>query len=81
MGCGSSKRSKKRSQEIYSDPIDDPYSNSYPVGIISAQTEKRQLREMSLGEDLSKTQKHFCYICGNKILISDTFCANCGVKV
>ncbi|OLS27962.1 MAG: hypothetical protein HeimC3_01250 [Candidatus Heimdallarchaeota archaeon LC_3] len=81
MGCGTSKRAKKRGQETYADSNDDSCSNSYSGGLISAQAEKQRLREMSLGGASSRSQKHYCYNCGNKILLSDIFCENCGVKV
>jgi hypothetical protein len=78
MGCGPSKRYERRNQEIVSNPNQDPYSNSYSEGMSSIQTEKRQLREVTLEESFSRTQKNFCR---NKLLFSDIFCGNCGLKI
>ncbi|OLS21767.1 MAG: hypothetical protein HeimC3_33980 [Candidatus Heimdallarchaeota archaeon LC_3] len=81
MGCGATKRYKKRYQEIYSDPNKDLFSNSISEELYSRKTEKNQLNETCLVETTSATQKHYCHNCGNKMRPSDIFCANCGVQV
>jgi len=80
MPCGSSRRYYKNNQDCCENPTSNKPNTMVTTGNYD-QTSSLITEEPEYSEKYLKSQKNYCFNCGNKINQSDIFCSNCGVKI